>query len=154
MSSIRQQIMDAIETRLKLIVAGKVWTLDDGATHTCTVTVKGVYPWRKVPFTPAMLPAIGIWDTASTLEDAPFGSFNHALEVNIVGVIAASSPVATARELTADMLAAVGSDPKWGGLAKWTIVEAMPLDMEPAGDVIAAGQLKLTVHYRTGLWQI
>lgn len=154
MSSIRQQIVDAIETRLGQIAVGKVWTLEDGSTHTCTVASKGVYPWRKVPFSPTQLPAIAIYDGGSTLEDGPIGSFSHALEVSIVGYIASSSPVNTARELAADILAAVGSDHRWGGLAQWSYVESLPLDIEPAGDVVAAGEIKLTVHYRTGRWQL
>lgn len=154
MSSVRQQIVDAIEARLKLIVSGKIWTLPDGLTHTCTTNVAGVYPWRKVPFSVAQLPAIGFWDTTSGLEDGTFGSFNHALEVNIVGFVSGSSSVNAARELNADILAAVGSDHRWNGLARWTEVQNMPLDMEQAGDVVAAGEIKLTVHYRTGLWKI
>lgn len=154
MSNVRQQILDAIETRLKLIVAGKVWTLPDSTTRTSVTTVKDVYPWRKVPLTPALCPAIAIYDTTSNLEDGTFGSFNHALEISIIGFIASSSPISAARELASDILACIGSDHRWSGLARWSEIQNMPLDMEQAGDVVAAGEIKLTVHYRTGLWQI
>jgi hypothetical protein len=159
MSSVRQQLVDALETRLGQIVSGKVWTLPTGATHTCTTTILNVCPWRKTPFSTAQVPAIAFWDTMALPGNSPFGSFDHRLQVTIAGFIsgkaAADKPaVNAARELQADILAAIGSDQRWGGLAQWTELENVPLDMEQEGDVVAACELQLTIYYRTGLWQI
>ena len=149
MSSVRQQILDAIEARLKLIVAGKVWTLPDGSTRTSATTVKGVYPWRKVPFTPTLLPAIGIWDTESTPGDATLDGGCHLLQVSVVGFVVGSAAVDSARELSADILAAIGSDTTFGGLVEISTFDRVPLDMEQAGDVVSAGEIIVTATYRT-----
>lgn len=154
MSSVRQQIVDALETRLSLITVGKVWTLTSGVTHTCTTAISGVYPWRKLPFTPAQLPAIAFWDSDSTLGDGALSLFTHKLDIDIIGYLTATAPIDGARALSADIIAAIGSDPRWGGLARYSEITANSLDQQDGGDVVAAAQLKLTIDYTTGLWQL
>ena len=149
MSSKRQQIVDAVAARLGQIAVGKVWTLQDGASRTCTTAVKGVHPWRKIPFSSAMLPAIGFWDTESTPGEATLDGGCHLLQISVVGFVSGDASTDSARELNSDIMAAIGSDTTFGGLAELSIFNRVPLDMEQAGDVVSAGEILITVTYRT-----
>lgn len=152
--SIRQNIIDAIAARLGLIASGHVFTLETGGSYTCATSPAVVAVWRKTPFTPAQFPAVGIWDTRSTLDrEGIVGAFTHLLEVSIVGFLASSAPIGTARDLQADIVAAIGSDPRWSGLADETIVEELPMDAAQGGDIVAAVEIRVTIRYRAGLWQ-
>ena len=153
MSSVRQQLVDAIVARLGLITTGKVWTLPDGS-YTCATVVKGVYPWRKVAISAAQCPSIGIYDTEGRLVDGIIGKNRHDLVVSVVGYLAGTAPIDACRTLAADIMAAIGSDPTWGTLALSTTIESIPLQQDPAGDVVAACQFELSISYDTPLWQL
>lgn len=153
MSSVRQQIVDAIAARLVQIAPGKVWSLPDGP-YTCTSAPKSVTPWRRVPYSPAQVPAIAFWDADSAHGEPPLAHHEHRLGITIVGFVAGNAAIDTVRALLADMVAAVGSDPRWGGLADWTEIDSQDIDVEQAGDVIAGCQISITVVYRTRLWRM
>ena len=147
--SVRQQIVDAIETRLSLIAANYQFTLRDGA-YTCGTTVKDVYPWRKVPFSPAQTPCIAFYDTEDQIEPATNKDAEHSLKIDIEGYLTGSTSITAARVLMADIFAAVESDRRWGGLARWTDIVAGDPVLNQAADVCAAVQVSLIVVYRTG----
>ena len=151
--SIRQQIMDAIVTRLGLIAPDYQFTLPDGV-HTCGSTVAGGYPWRKVPFSKTQVPALALWDTEAETAPGPSTQHEHSLELEIAGYLAGGSSITAARTLMADVTACVGSDPRWGGLARWTDIDSSTVDVEQAGDTIAAVQILCTITYRTPLWRM
>jgi len=151
--SIRQQLIDAIEARLETITVGKVFALRSG-DYVCQNTIKGVYPWRKTPFNPHELPAIEFWDASA--ETSPGEASRHAHELPIVLQVSTvgSQPASIARTLMEDIIACIGSDPRWGGLARWTNITAHGLMVEKAGDVVAGAQILFTVEYRTPLWRM
>lgn len=152
--SFRQSIVDAIATRFGLIHAGHVFSLNDG-DYTCASTPLSVTPWRRVPYSTAQVPAIAFWDTTqSPGPEAPIGMTEHRLEIPVVGWVAGSSAETTARSMLSDIYAAVGSDPRWGGLAKWTEVQDQTINVDQEGDVVAGCELKLIVVYETTLWRM
>jgi hypothetical protein len=154
MSSIRQQIVDAIATRLRLIHSGHVFTLSDG-DYTCASTPLSVTEWKRVPYGLAQVPAIAFWDTESDLADGgPIGQFEHRLMLSVVCFTAGATAIDDARAMLADIVAAVGSDPRWGGLATWTEIGNHQLTVDQAADQVSATELKLVVIYRTSLWRM
>lgn len=159
MSTIRQQIVDAIDTRLKLIAPGHQFTLPSGV-HTCATQLKdfagekGVWQWRKVQFSLNQVPAIEFRDTDADTEPGPSTQHEHKLQIELDIFFKGGTALADGRTALADVIAAIGSDPRWGGLARWTDINNPNINMDQAGDVIAGVQLNFTVSYRTPLWRI
>lgn len=153
MSTVRQQIVDAIDTRLKLIAPGHQFTLPSGV-HTCGSTILGVYQWRKVPFSANQVPAIEFRDTDADTEPGPSTQHEHKLQIELDIFFKGGTALADGRTALADVIAAIGSDPRWGGLARWTDIASPNINMDQAGDIIAGVQLNFTVSYRTPLWRI
>lgn len=153
MSSRRQQIVDAIEARLGQIAPGKVFTLPDGP-YICTSTIKGIHPWRKTAFGKTEVPAIRFRDGDADVEPGPSTQHENKLRVVLDASILGSVTASVARALLADVVAVIGSDPKWGGLAYWTDITSHSVDVDQAGDVIEGVQVHFTVTYRTPLWRM
>lgn len=151
--SVRQQIVDAIKTRLELIHLGHQFTLPDGV-YTCVTAPLSVTAWRLVPYSVAQTPAIALWDTGQTLEDGTIGKFTHQLEIAVVGFVSGSSAPAIARDMLADITAAVGSDPRWSGLAIWTEISDHTIKADQEADITAGCECKFTISYETGLWRL
>lgn len=153
MTTKRQQIVDAIVDRLKTIIPGKVFTLDSGS-YTCQSSIIDVYPWRKTAFSAAELPAIRLEDADADVEPGASGQHEHKLHLSLEGAVLKSTTAAAARAMVSDVLAAIGSDVKWGGLARWTDINSHSIDLEQAGDIISGFQILITVTYRTPLWRM
>ena len=151
--SIRQQIMDAIEARLGGIAPGVTFQLPD-ASYLCQGTIKGVYPWRKAKFSQSEVPAIKMSDTDAKTFPGPSTKHEHKLQVDLELYVLGNTSTSAVRSLMADVVAAIGSDPRWGGLAYWTDLDGHTIDVEQAGDVVSAGLINITVTYRTPLWRM
>jgi hypothetical protein len=151
--SARQLLVDRIVTRLKSIAPGVVFQLPDGP-HTCSETIKDVYPWRKAEFSPAEVPAIRLQDGDASTKPGPSTKHEHDLDITLDLVTLGKVSASQVRTMMADVVAAIGSDPRWGGLAWWTEINGHELDVEQAGNTIAAAQIRLTVKYRTPLWRM
>ena len=138
---------------MKQIAPGFVFTLPSGP-YTCGSTIKDVYQWRKVPFSLNQVPAIEFRDTDGETQPGPSTQHEHKLHIDLLIFFAGGTALASGRTALADVIAAIGSDPKWGGLARWTDIDSPNLDMEQAGDVIAGVQVNFTVTYRTPLFRL
>ena len=153
MSSYRQQIADAIQARLETILPGKVFNLPSGA-YTCTSTISTAYQWRKTVFSKADLPGVCFRDEDADVVPGPVGIHESHMKIALEAIMAPSTLATTARAMLADIVAAIGSDPRWGGLAYWTDIHSHSIDLDQAGDAIPACQVLFTVTYRTPLWQM
>lgn len=153
MSSKRQQIVDAIEARLSEIAYGVTFQLPDGP-YTCQNTIKGVYPWHKTTFNPAQLPAIEFWDANAETSPGEASQHEHELPIVLQVSTVGSQPASVARTLMEDVIACIGANRKWGGLAYWTDITGHGLMVEKAGDIIAGAQVLFTVKYRTALYRM
>ena len=149
----RQQLVDAIEARLGQIAPGVVFTLPDGS-YTCSSSINGIYPWRKAAFGKTEVPAIRFTDDNADAKPGPSTQHEHKLKITAEGVVVGTTSASTARAMMADMVACIGSDPRWGGLAYWTELDSHAIDLEQAGDTIAGLQINFTVTYRTPLWRM
>lgn len=152
-ASRRQQIVDAIVERLGKIRYGQVFTLPTG-DYACQNNIKGVYPWRKTPFNVSELPAIELWDANADTQPGPSGQHEHHLPIVLQVSVEGAQPASVARTLMEDVVACIGSDPRWGGLANWTDITGHGLMVEKAGQVVAGAQILITVKYRTPLWRM
>ena len=160
MSIVRQQIVDAIDARMKQIAPGHVFTLPSGP-YTCGTQLAnapdggpGVYQWRKVPYSKNQVPALEFRDTDAPTKPGPSTQHEHELQVGLVVFFAGGTADESGRIALADIVAAIGSDPKWGGLARWTDIDETNVDMDQAGDVIGGVQVNCTVTYRTPLFRL
>lgn len=134
MSSLRQQIADAIEARLKADI---------------TDVNNRVYCRRKTPLSTAELPAILFEDGDAAVSMEIMGIRNHALTVQIVACTKTSTSAEQARTMLESIAASVFSDQTFGGLACWTEMTNHAINSEHDGDLLAACQLTIVITYRT-----
>lgn len=137
--NIRQQIIDELQTRMESVTG-----------------VKKVTQWRVNDLAPAELPAINIKDTTDQMpSDGVIGRIDHSLEVELTAVIHRNDTAPTvSRQLIADMIQAIGTDPNLNSLAYDTVVNSADLNLDTTVTTYANATINITVNYRTGLWSI
>lgn len=143
----RQQIVDAFEQRLRGIFVSSGYRTDLGAN------VEG---WRSRPLADGEIFAVVWRDTAAPKrrEGVEIGRHEHELSLEVEILVADGTPDATAREMLADVVQAVGADPRFGGLARWTKLEEDELIVHHEGVRLAAVRLRFAISYRTALWEV
>lgn len=142
--SIRQQIVDAIETRLKTILVTNGYQTNAG---------QKVFPWRLTVLGDADLPALCIYDTDCNISDVgTIGYFTHELQVDIEAIVTGSASRTDVRKMLEDIFKAIGVDRTWGNLAEHTEIQSHGINLEQAEKVIGAGQVRILITYRASLW--
>ncbi|RQW89937.1 MAG: hypothetical protein EHM79_02200 [Geobacter sp.] len=143
----RQQIVDAIETRMKTILTTGGYATNAG---------RNVFDWRITPIPETELPAICIYDgdCAIDYEETPVGLQGHFLIVDLVSDAKGSAARADVRKINADVVKAIGTDLTWGGLAVDTDLISHGLNMEQGDKPIGAGIVRIKIYYRTPLWEL
>lgn len=141
----RRQIIDHIAGRLQQIAPGKIWTLPDGP-YACSSNIVAAGPWRQAPYTDNQLPAI-CWRDKTEQMQGMFGPDRWRLTLHLGGYLAGTAPAIAARDLLADMAAAIGADPRCGGLAQMTIPGANRLLQRTEGITVAAAMMELQIIY-------
>lgn len=141
----RQDIVDAIETRLKTITTGGGYSTQIGSK---------VYPWRKTAVQVSEVPCLCFWDQQADVEfeGRAIGTRQHNLAVEVVVFVKSATTAAQARAALQDVVAAIGTDDTLGGLADRCELTAHELTMEVDGDICGAGRIAFTVQYTTTLW--
>lgn len=139
MANTRQQIVDAIETRFSALPS-----------------IEKVAVWRASSLPVDQLPAVLIRDTVDTMPTDGIGTGrrDHDLQVEITCMFSGSTSVADARELAAELVTSIGTDPTWSALAFDTILTSVDLNLEDANQLISAAQIEISIRYRTELWSI
>ena len=139
MANIRQQIIDALETRMNTISG-----------------IETVKVWRVSDLSPAELPAILIRDTIDNMptDGVGMGRIDHDLEVGITAMFAGTTSPVNARDMVADIVAAIGTDSTFGGLAYDSVLQSADLDLDDAALLIASAHVTMTIRYRSGMWSI
>jgi len=161
MSSIRDDLRSKVLARLALIRAGGSVTISgSGKVHLFSTDIgRDVMSWRIGDVLPGDMPCIGFADTTAFAEDIgediEVGRLQHGLEVDIVGFVVGADPVGQATAALLDILAAVGADPEWDGLADaWTTLESTEIEIHPDGREIGAGIVKIRIDYSSPAWEI
>lgn len=145
MANTRQQIMDALEARLKSISTANGYGSNLGGS---------VHTWRKRPVTLADTPCLLVADGSADSTSLAYPVRDHRLSVDIVGVVSSNTTASQARQLADDIHAAIGADQTLGGLALKIDPLSHEITLETDGDITGAVKVSISIHYRTALWRI
>jgi hypothetical protein len=155
MSTKKQQIIDAVEARLKTIIAGGQVTVS-GVVHIYKTNVgERMNKERLATFTPAQLPALNIWPGEVVTDDerSEIGRPLRLFDI-IVDCIGTGKPSENSADIELDVMAAVGSDPRWGGLARWTNIRLGAVSAEEREKYFFGVPVVLEISYRTTPFQM
>ncbi len=144
MANTRQQIVDALDTRLQTITTGNGYSAN-----------LGVYEWLVTPLEESDLPAVIFRDTVDDIDDErEFSRLDHTLTVDLDVAVSSTTSADAVRELIRDILTAIGTDKEFGGLAYNTDVVTASLDVSEADQRLSGGQIIIEIKYKTALWTI
>lgn len=140
--SIRQQILDAVATRLGTITTANGYETEAGGN---------VYEWAVVPLDQDNLPALGYKDSGEDIVDETVGEQIRTLHVDIVGIEKGTAVTAFTRKISADVIKAAGTDLTWGGLAEDTTLRTAgkDIEIEHKDRKLAANLTGLDIEYST-----
>jgi hypothetical protein len=141
--TIRQQIITALDARLKAILKAGGYATDAG---------KNVYDWRTETIPEDFLPALIYRDISCETEITGLEVFTHSLKIMIVIAASGSTSMAEIRKMLADIDKAIGTDLTWGGLALLTarIGDESLVDTEE--NKFSGCQTIVMVTFRTRGW--
>lgn len=144
--SIRQQIMTAFEARLATITTGNGYSSNLG---------KNVFGWRKTTIGQNEMPCVIVRDLTAkvTYDDAPIGHVNNRLQVMIEALFTGALTAAQARNALNDLISAIGTDPRFGGLVLETHILEHELDLQAAEHISGGVSVTVEMVYRTARWQ-
>lgn len=141
--SARQDIIDALDARLQTILTTNGYGTNAG---------QHVYEHRATPLNETEMPGIVFRDSETVTADT-FGEELHTLEIILELHAAGAGAQDTVRSIAADVIAALGTDPTFGGLAEDVeIPREESLVLEAAEQFYAAGTLTVTIQYVTDLY--
>src|SRR4030067_3027726 len=138
--SIRQQIMNAVKTRLQAI------TTVNGCNYNLG---SNVFEWRNTPVSDSELPALIYRDISCDTEY--FETHRHRLHIEVelaMKDIAAS----TIRKMIADVIKAIGVDVQWSNLAINTHPEGDEIIIKQSEKIIEGASVKFAIEFRTKEW--
>jgi hypothetical protein len=142
----RQDILDAVVTRLKTITTANGYNL---------AICSKVYDWRLTPVKPEDLPAIEVRDGDALIEMTTMdGGLSHSLQIKIVVLASGITAAATARKGLADISRAIGTDPWFGTLVQSFTPESTGIELLQEENILAAGQYSCTLMYYTDAGEI
>jgi len=147
LANIRQQIVDELTSRMASITTANGYS----------ASIKKVQDWGDPrAIEEADMPAIMLRDSSDTMpqDSIGHGRRDHELSLFLVVAFAGGTPVASCREMLADMLTAIGTDATFGELA----YDCEPLNAElmpdEANKKVGYGQIVLNIRYRSDLWDM
>lgn len=146
MANTRQQIVAAIETRLKAI---------DGTGGYHTDFNSNVKQWRIAPLGNSELPCVVVRDFADEVIQESIGGGNslidHDLSVDISLPLSGTVPENFRNEI-ADIYKAIGTDETWGGLAHFTQQLGDEVVMHQEENKYVSVDIHIKIRYRTTKW--
>lgn len=157
--SIQQQLVEAVEARLKLIRSGQTVTVGGDSYLFKTNIGLHVFTRLKRQLNPATdFPCIDLIDDIDRVEyeGVPMGFQNNYLKVTADCFTSGKLADLNGRRAYADISAAVGIDPRWGGLARNSTMAGNPEEMqiEASGSIVAGTRVEFTIRYLTKKWQV
>ncbi len=141
--SLRQQIINAVDARLKTITTANSYETDLG---------RNVFEHRTTALGDSELPGINFRDVGCDVsqEDVAIGQHGYELtmEAEIVVKAGATSAIQI-RKMIADVIKAIGVDPRWGNLAVRTTPLSDGLKFDQSEKIIAGALLTYSIIFRT-----
>lgn len=147
MSSKRQQIVDAVKARMLLVLVANGYQTDVGADQT---------EWHLTAKPPDELPSHEVRDEIeeANVEKPTSGLYERRLEITIIASLVEEAAGATkARLALADIIKAVGTDPTWNGLAKFTLPLQEQIMVAEEGQRISGVTVTFVVVYFRKPWE-
>ena len=142
--SIRQQIMDKVDARLKLIKTTGGYKTNIGS-H--------VFDWLTRDLADSDLDALIYRDKANSISAGTQKLFENRVSVEIeVKSKSASTTAKQVRMMIEDVYKAIGTDETWGGLAQKTNVSGDSIEIEQGEKVVGSGTINIEIEYRTAKW--
>jgi hypothetical protein len=142
----RQTIINAVDARMKTILKANGYNSDLGAHVRVSPTTEAPdsWEWSMEIFFPGASPpdAAGVADR-----------WDYDLDVDIDIDKKAASETDVSKML-ADVLAAIGTDPSWSGLAFETTRPSHNPEWERRGRLVGAANLQFKIRYRAAPWTI
>ena len=119
--SVRQRIVDVIDTRLQTITTGNGYTTDAG---------NNVKEWQENPFEKGDQQGIDFRDVGEEIEDSAVGEQWHTLYVEVRAFGYGSTATDDGRKVIADIIQCMGTDLEMSTLAEDTRIVAAAEDFE------------------------
>ncbi|MCP3177305.1 hypothetical protein MJO47_09360 [Desulfuromonas sp. KJ2020] len=141
----RQQIVDALDARLKSITMANGYSTDIG---------KKVSAWRSAPLAESEPFVLIYRDTECPKEAPEAGRHRHSLQIEMTILVRSSTSPGTVRAMIGDVVKAIGTDPRLGGLALWAALVADSLAVERETRTLAGADLSWQITYSTPLWEV
>jgi hypothetical protein len=143
----RQLIVDAVKTRMLTILTANGYATDIGADQT---------EWHLTAKPPDELPSHEVRDEVeeANVEKPNSGLYERRLEITVIAELLEEAAGATrARLALADIIKAVGTDTKWGGLAKFTLPLEERITVAEEGQRISGVTVTFVVVYFRKPWE-
>jgi hypothetical protein len=153
MSSRRKQILSAMETRFKTIAVGVEFSVN-GDVYVCASAIGDAVFLRRVePLDATETEALNVIDGEATAT-AIAGGFTEYGVVVTIDCLYRNDDGSKAEQAARDVLAAIGSDPYWGGLAESTVLESANLDVQLFDDSEAGFSIPVKITYQVPNWTL
>lgn len=135
----RQQIVTAVDLKLKTILGGPTYETELG---------KSVHEWADVPLEELQCPG-AIWRDTSEPEDLTFGEHVHTLRLEVELFAVGSNAPKQLRKMMADVVKAFGADRGWSGLAQDTLHRADDMATERESRRLGSATVRFDILYTT-----
>lgn len=154
MPTIEQNIVNAVISRLRGIIAGNTVTAF-GRQHTYSLTVKDALDGELLDIAPAKMPCINVLTASGESASAGAWHHDHRLQLVLVLYLAENIPGPVLRDFIADVFACIGTDETWG-IADVISTDDPTYTKEflPAGQFVGSAQIGVAVTYRSRRWQL
>lgn len=144
--STRQQIINAVDTRLKTIKIVNGYETDIGLN---------VNRWKATAVESDKTEELIYRDISEeiTAENTVIGRHEHTLHIEAEIITKAGSISDNQiRKMIADMDKAIGVGETWGGLAQRTIPEGNEMSIRQMDKIIGGAMVRFAIIYRTNRW--
>ncbi len=142
--STRQDIIDAIDTRMKTITTANGYKTNAG---------NNVFDWLDRDLADSELDAIIYRDKSSVMDMSDFDSKMSSVIVEIeVKTKSTTTTAAQVREMIEDTYKAIGTDETWGGLALQTMPKSDDIDVQQSDKITGSGTIMIEIQYESAKW--
>lgn len=142
--SIRQQIIDEIDKRLKTIRVSAGYETEAG---------KYVFEWRDRPMEEGELPGIIYRDLSDPITTDSKTTHIHNLNLEVELFASGSDVPTTIRKMIADVNKAIGTDERWGALAIETIPDSEDMVTEEGSKRLMSAIVRVNISFHTGYFK-
>ncbi len=141
----RQQIIDAIKTRLQTIKIANGYSTNIG---------NNVFEWKHSPVSAEKASGLVFRDVSNTIEIGVLGRFRWKLGIEIEIITAGGTASADIRKMIADVYKAINADIFWNGLALNTEQPEDEMQIIQEEKTIAGVLIRFSILYDVPAWEM